>query len=208
MTPDNLTITIPSAIGGACLLILLTMLLVLRYREQLEWILQIQRYLRSQAPTPFPLHYVIPYAEPIPRPAEQVLEPIELEEVIRTNQRRRPTSTSSSDEFPLHPREPRNAVPGPSNVPRTPSPSTPVSASTLERNLRADREIELPPDYTPMPIPRGVPIQLRGLIPAADQPHLWILIPCTPFPTCPAPIQPLTPRPFPPDDSSDEDSDP
>ncbi|KAK0438806.1 hypothetical protein EV421DRAFT_1970150 [Armillaria borealis] len=202
MNPDDLTITIPSTIGGACLLILLTALLVLRYREPLEQLLRIQRH--PQRPAPFPLHYVIPYAEPVRGQTMTNMEPVELaQEQLDGPHRRRLTSTNSSDEFLLRAREPRNATPGPSNVPRTPSPPVSlISAMELERNLWIDGEIEPPPDYTPAPIPRA---PQRLLLP--ERARIRVLVPHPRFSTATRPIRPPTPRaPFP-DDASSSDSD-
>ncbi|SJL13785.1 uncharacterized protein ARMOST_17233 [Armillaria ostoyae] len=106
MTPDELTITIVSAIGGACLLSLLVSLL--------------------NPPQTLPAHYVVPYVQPRPlvEPVGQIHTP--------TPQRWTTYVHSSSDEH----LPPRNATPGPSNVPRTPPPAyDPTEAEEYGRFL-------------------------------------------------------------------------
>ncbi|SJL13287.1 uncharacterized protein ARMOST_16727 [Armillaria ostoyae] len=124
MTPDELTITIVSAIGGACLLSLLVSLLVLANVDRLRRILRI----RPLTPPPvLPGHYVLPYQQPRPllEPVGQIHAP--------TPQRRTTYVHSSSDEH----LPPRNATPGPSNVPRTPPPAyDPAEAEEYGRFLR------------------------------------------------------------------------
>ncbi|SJL18618.1 uncharacterized protein ARMOST_22215 [Armillaria ostoyae] len=112
MNPDEILITVASAIGGACLLSLLVALLVLANIEH--------------APTPLPAHYVLPYIEPRPLMEQVDPEPTNL-------QRRAVYRQNPSDEY-----LPRNATPGPSNVPRTPPPAyDPTEAEDYGRYLRA-----------------------------------------------------------------------
>ncbi|SJL06594.1 uncharacterized protein ARMOST_09936 [Armillaria ostoyae] len=108
MTPDELTIVIVGTIGGMCLLSLLFSLIVLANIDR------IRRLLRIETPPPtLPAHYVVPYIQsgPLVEPVGTIHAP--------TPQRRSTYHASSSDEH----LPPRNATPGPSNVPRTPPPA-------------------------------------------------------------------------------------
>ncbi|SJL16285.1 uncharacterized protein ARMOST_19805 [Armillaria ostoyae] len=60
MNPDDITITVTAAIGGACLLSLLVALLILTYVDQLRRCLCI-RTRPTPRPTSFPARYVLPY---------------------------------------------------------------------------------------------------------------------------------------------------
>ncbi|PBK66578.1 hypothetical protein ARMSODRAFT_1021375 [Armillaria solidipes] len=108
MSPDDLSISIVTAIGGACLLSLLVALLVLANIERVERFFRIQRQ-PVPRPTNPPAWYVIPYVQP--RPLVERVDP------EQHSQRRTPYLHNPSDEH-----IPRNATPGPSNVPRTPLP--------------------------------------------------------------------------------------
>ncbi|SJL16073.1 uncharacterized protein ARMOST_19589 [Armillaria ostoyae] len=111
MNPDDLTITVTAAIGGACLLSLLVSLFVLTYADQLRRLLRI-RPLRPPRPARLPPHYVFPYLQPGP-----LMERVGPQPTYPSTSRRMTYHRNSSDES-----LPRNATPGPSNVPRTPPP--------------------------------------------------------------------------------------
>ncbi|PBK66594.1 hypothetical protein ARMSODRAFT_1021398 [Armillaria solidipes] len=104
-------------------------------------------------------------------------------------------SRSSSEEFPPHREEsPRNATPGPSNVPRTPDPVCPSTAEEYGWDLQTRYQSPSPPPYSP-------PIQTRVLVPFLT--YLWMDHPHARPPT--HPIHVPTGR-FP-SDSKDSDSD-
>ncbi|SJL06535.1 uncharacterized protein ARMOST_09876 [Armillaria ostoyae] len=108
MTPNELTIVIVGVIGGTCLLSLLFSLIVLANVERIRRILGIE----TPAPT-LPAHYVVPYVQPGP-----LMEPVGTIHAPAPQRRSTYRATSSDKHLP-----PRNATPGPSNVPRTPPPA-------------------------------------------------------------------------------------
>ncbi|SJK98253.1 uncharacterized protein ARMOST_01514 [Armillaria ostoyae] len=201
MTPDELTITIISAIGGACLLSLLVALLVLANVDRLRRLLRIQPL---QNPQPnLPAHYVIPYVQPGPfvEPMGRIHAP--------TPQRRTTYVHSSSDEqLP-----PRNATPSLSNVPRTPPPAyDPAEAEEYGRFLRTVFRSPTP-DLPLITIPDSPEAPVRALLPESDNEALRPQTPLhnqpvhRPLPTgnirigTPAHLCPL------PDSDNDSDSD-
>ncbi|SJL10466.1 uncharacterized protein ARMOST_13852 [Armillaria ostoyae] len=158
MTPDELTITIVSTIGGACLLSLLVALLVLANVDRLRRLLRIQPL---QNPSPqLPDHYVLPYVQPGP-----LVEPVG--QIHAPTPQRRPTypANSSDDNLPL---PPRNATPGPSNVPRTPPPAyDPEEAKEYGRFLRAVFHSPTP-DLPLITIPDSPEAPVRALLSEPD----------------------------------------
>ncbi|SJL13671.1 uncharacterized protein ARMOST_17119 [Armillaria ostoyae] len=154
MTPDELTITIVSAIGGACLLSLLVALFVLANVDRIRRLLRIQ----PLQPT-LPAHYVLPYVQPGP-----LMEPVGLQP--RTTPQRRTTYTASSSDEHL---PPRNATPGPSNVPRTPPPAyDPAEAEEYGRFLRTVFRSPTP-DLPLITIPDSPEAPVRALLPESDE---------------------------------------
>ncbi|SJL17567.1 uncharacterized protein ARMOST_21119 [Armillaria ostoyae] len=153
MTPDKLTITIVSAIGGACLLSLLVALLVLANVDRLRRLLQIQPL---QAPQPtLPGRYVLPYIQPGP-----LVEPVGPEPDNSTQRRSTYTRASSDEHLP-----PRNATPGPSNVPRTPPPAYDLTeAEEYGRFLRSVFRSPTP-DLPLITIPDSPEGPIRALLP-------------------------------------------
>ncbi|SJL18642.1 uncharacterized protein ARMOST_22239 [Armillaria ostoyae] len=108
MTPDELTIVIVGVIRGTCLLSLLFSIIVL---ANAEWI---RRILGIENPLPtLPAHYVLPYEQP-----RSLVEPVGTIHAPAPQRRSTYHATSSDEHLP-----PRNATPGPSNVPRTPPPA-------------------------------------------------------------------------------------
>ncbi|SJL07101.1 uncharacterized protein ARMOST_10444 [Armillaria ostoyae] len=131
MTPDLMntqTIALSTTIVSTCFIFFFTAFVVLT---------------RQQGPAPFPLHYVLPYATS----GSMMDRPI-LEEHAPCHCPTYPSNSSNefSNRIPLQ----RNATPGPSNVPRTPSP-TPSSAipETNNWDLWAHYENFPPPTYDP-----------------------------------------------------------
>ncbi|PBK63841.1 hypothetical protein ARMSODRAFT_1023742 [Armillaria solidipes] len=159
MNPDNLSTSIISAIGGACLLSLLVALLVLANIERVERFFQIQR--RPTLPATLPAQYVLPYVQPGP-----LMERVDPEPCT---QRRTPYPQKPSDEH-----LPRNATPGPSNVPRIPPPAYNPAAEDYGRYLR-DRFRSPTPDLPLITIPDS-PISVYGMLeqispPRTPSPH-------------------------------------
>ncbi|SJL18325.1 uncharacterized protein ARMOST_21911 [Armillaria ostoyae] len=156
MTPDELTIAIVSAIGGACLLSLLFSLAILANIDRIRRLLRIEE---TPAPT-LPAHYVIPYVQPRPL--------VESMGQIHTPAPQRQTTypaTSSDDNLPL---PPRNATPSPSNVPRTPPPAyNPEEAEEYGRFLRAVFRSPTP-DLPLITIPDSPEAPIRALLPEPD----------------------------------------
>ncbi len=133
MTPDlttTQTIGFASAIVGFCLTVFFTTLIVLTYGHRIRQYLRQRGLLvqpRPRTPAHLPFHYVLPFQllEP-PRGQLADLAPHERQAETPGPARRRPTTyVASSSEELLQNREepgPQNATPGPSNVPRTPTP--------------------------------------------------------------------------------------
>ncbi|SJL07264.1 uncharacterized protein ARMOST_10607 [Armillaria ostoyae] len=156
MTPDEISILVAGLIGGSALLSLLVALLVLTYAEQLRQIFRI----RPLAPvTPaLPGHYVLPYLQP--GPLVEPVGPIHAP----TPQRRATYPATSSDEY----LPPRNATPGPSNVPRTPPPAyDPEEAEDYGRYLRIIFRSPTP-DLPLITIPDSPEAPVRALLPDPD----------------------------------------
>ncbi|SJL17377.1 uncharacterized protein ARMOST_20927 [Armillaria ostoyae] len=129
MNPDDISISVATAVGGACLLSLLIALLVLANIERVKRFFQIQCHPVQQPPAPFPAHYVIPYVQPGP-----LVERVGLEPANPNTQRRMLYQQNTSDEH----LPPQNATPGLSNVPRTPPPTyDPTEAEDYSRYLWA-----------------------------------------------------------------------
>ncbi len=135
MTPDlttTQTIGLATAIVGFCLTVFFTTLIILTYGHRLRQYLRQRGLLvqpRPQTPAHLPFHYVLPF-QPLEPARGQLadLAPYERQaETSRAARRRPATYVASSSEELLQNREepgPRNATPGPSNVPRTPTPTT------------------------------------------------------------------------------------
>ncbi|PBK65106.1 hypothetical protein ARMSODRAFT_1022535 [Armillaria solidipes] len=179
MNPDGLSISIVTAIGGACLLSLLVALLVLANIERVECFFHIQR---RPIPRPtLPARYVVPYVQPGP-----LVERVDMEQ--RT-QRRTPYQQNPSDEL-----LPRNATPGPSNVPRTPPPAYNPAAEDYGRYLR-DRFHSPTPDLPLITIPDSPESATRALDP--DTRHRTTPPTHQPSPEGPESIRIFHPRPRP-----------
>ncbi|SJL04856.1 uncharacterized protein ARMOST_08227 [Armillaria ostoyae] len=159
MTPNEISILVTGLIGGALLLSCLVTLLVLTYADQLRRLLQI----RPLAPvTPaLPGHYVLPYLQPGP-----LMEPVGQIHAPTPQRRATYPATSSDDNLPL---PPRNATPGPSNVPRTPPPAYNPEEEAQEygRFLRAVFRSPTP-DLPLITIPDSPPAPVRALLPESD----------------------------------------
>ncbi|KAK0232157.1 hypothetical protein EDD85DRAFT_956014 [Armillaria nabsnona] len=164
------TIAIGTAIVGVVLVFFTTALIFLTYGERIR---QRLYQLGLLAPivripdtdfrnAPFPYHYVLPYSQTgsgVDR-TTQVLHPTATTTSRRTHRRATTTirTTESSDEYvsaqetsePIRP-EQRNATPGPSNVPRTPSPELPttqnIPGNLWVTNPNPDPWAELPRNY-------------------------------------------------------------
>ncbi|SJL10866.1 uncharacterized protein ARMOST_14261 [Armillaria ostoyae] len=193
MTPDltqQQLVGIISTIVGTCLTALFTTLVVLTWREQiLEYLyrhgLLLRPRRRRQPPAPFPLHYVLPYAN-----SESTMDRPILEE--QRLQNRAPYSPNSSDEFPPRPQtQPpqRNATLGPSNTRHTPSPPpSPSPEEANDRDLRARYDSFPPPEYDPSDLPPPeralLPIRPRPLMaaPRAPPQRIFIRAPAGQFP--------------------------
>ncbi|SJL02940.1 uncharacterized protein ARMOST_06281 [Armillaria ostoyae] len=176
MTPDELTIVIVGTIGGTCLLSLLFSLIVLANVDR------IQRLLHIETPPPtLPAHYVIPYEQPRP-----LVESVGTIHAPTPQRRATYPATSSDDDIPL---PPRNATPGPSNVPRTPPPAYNPEEEAQEygRFLRAVFRSPTP-DLPLITIPDSPEAPVRALLPKSDNE--------APCPQTPFNHQPL-PRTFP-----------
>ncbi|SJL15213.1 uncharacterized protein ARMOST_18699 [Armillaria ostoyae] len=163
MTPDELTIVIVGTIGGVCLLSLLFSLIILANAER------IRRLLRIEAPPPtLPAHYVIPYVQPGP-----LVEPVGTIHAP-TPQRRSTYRTTSSDEH----LPPRNATPGPSNVPGTPPPAYNPAEEAEEYGRFLQTVFRSPTPPLPLiTIPDSPEAPVWALIPEPDE-----QTPCTPSP--------------------------
>ncbi|SJL16417.1 uncharacterized protein ARMOST_19941 [Armillaria ostoyae] len=156
MTPDELTIVIVSAIGGACLLSLLFSIVILANIDR------IRRLLRIETPPPtLPAHYVVPYVQPGP-----LMEPVGTIHAPAPQRRSTYRAPSSDDDLPL---SPRNATPGLSNVPRTPPPAyNPADeAEEYGRFLRTVFRSPTPPLPLIM-IPDSPEAPIRALLPESD----------------------------------------
>ncbi|SJL17948.1 uncharacterized protein ARMOST_21519 [Armillaria ostoyae] len=196
MTPDLTQkglIGAVTTIVGLCLTSLFTALVVLTWREEiLNYLYRhglLVRPRRRQSPRPFPLHYVLPYANSNATMDRPVLEEQRL-------QTRAPHTSNNSDELP--PQLPqRNATPGPSNTRHTPSsPSSPASEEIDIGDLRTRYENFPPPEYDPNDLPPPerpiLPVRPRPLMeePRAPAQRIFIRPPTNPWPA---------------DESSDED---
>ncbi|SJL05428.1 uncharacterized protein ARMOST_08795 [Armillaria ostoyae] len=156
MTPDEISILVAGLIGGSALLSLLITLLVLTYAEQLHRILRI-RPLAPVTPAP-PGHYVLPYLEPRP-----LMEPVGQIHAPTPQRRATFPAASSDDDLPV---PPRNATPGPSNVPRTPPPAyDPAETEEYGRFLRSIFRSASPTDLPLITIPDSPPAPVRALLP-------------------------------------------
>ncbi|SJL14659.1 uncharacterized protein ARMOST_18124 [Armillaria ostoyae] len=182
MTPDEISILVAGLIGGSALLSLLVALLVLTYAEQLRRIFRI-RPLAPVSPA-LPGHYVLPYLQPGPlvEPVGQIHAP--------TPQRRTTFAATSSDEH----LPPRNATPGPSNVPRTPSPAyNPAEAEEYGRFLRSIFR-SASPDLPLITIPDSpeapAPFTPQGYV--SGPPPTFAPFPTQTASQTPAPIPPTT----------------
>ncbi|SJK99231.1 uncharacterized protein ARMOST_02522 [Armillaria ostoyae] len=152
MTPDEIAILVAGLIGGSALLSLLVALLVLTYADQLRRIFRVQPL--APVNPALPGHYVLPYLEPRPlmEPMGQIHAP--------TPQRRTTFAATSSDEH----LPPRNATPGPSNVPRTPPPAyNPEEAEEYGRFLRSIFRSASPDSLPLITIPDSPPAPTRPL---------------------------------------------
>ncbi|PBK72205.1 hypothetical protein ARMSODRAFT_1016175 [Armillaria solidipes] len=195
MTPDLTnaqTIALSTAVVGATLIFFVTAFIFTYWRRQIESFLYRHGVLTPPGPSPlrpapFPAHYILPYQS-----ATTMDEPLVQPDTGTTRRRANPYPPTSSDEFPPRtPTPPRNAIPGPSNVPRTPSP-TPLAN---DRDLRAQYEQFPLPLYDPADIP---PIE-QAL--AQARPRLFI-----PFPTARTRIRPPPGR-FPTSEPSSSEDD-
>ncbi|SJL07262.1 uncharacterized protein ARMOST_10605 [Armillaria ostoyae] len=163
MTPDEISILVAGLIGGSALLSLFVALIVLTYADQLRRIFRI----RPLAPvTPaLPGHYVLPYLQPGP-----LMEPVGQIHAPTPQRRATFAAASSDDDLPV---PPRNATPGPSNVPRTPPPAyNPAEAEEYGRFLRAIFRTPSPSDLPLITIPDSPPSPIRALLPESDDPSL------------------------------------
>ncbi|SJL08913.1 uncharacterized protein ARMOST_12287 [Armillaria ostoyae] len=154
MTPDELTIVIVGVIGDTCLLSLLFSLIVLANAERIRRILGIET-----PPPTLPAHYVVPYVQPGP-----LMEPVGTIHAPAPQRRSTYHATSSDEHLP-----PRNATPGPSNVPRTPPPAYNPADETEEygRFLRTVFRSPTPP-LPLITIPDSPEAPIRALIPEPD----------------------------------------
>ncbi|SJL04702.1 uncharacterized protein ARMOST_08072 [Armillaria ostoyae] len=196
MTPDltqKQLVGIVTTIVGLCLTSLFTALIILTWREDILHYLYrhglLLRPRRRQSPRPFPLHYVLPYANSDATMDRPILE----EQRVQTHA---PYPSNASDELPPQPPQ-RNATPGPSNTRHTPSPpSTPAPEEANDRDLRARYENFPPPEYDPNDLPPPeralLPVRPRPVMaePRAPAQRIFIRPPADPWPT---------------DSSSDED---
>ncbi|SJL06245.1 uncharacterized protein ARMOST_09581 [Armillaria ostoyae] len=165
MTPDELTIAIVSAIGGACLLSLLFSLVILANIDRLRRLLQIETL-----PAAPPTHYVLPYVQPGP-----LMEPMGQNHTTAPQRRATYPASTSNDDLPL---PPRNATPGPSNVPGTPpSAYDPAEAEEYRRFLRTVFRSPTP-ELPLITIPDSPEAPVRALLPESNDEALR---PQTPF---------------------------
>ncbi|PBK64751.1 hypothetical protein ARMSODRAFT_1023011 [Armillaria solidipes] len=193
MTPDlsnELTIALSTAAVGAVLIALATAAIVIAWQRPIQNFLHQYGILAAQQPNPrpFPLHYVLPY-QGTGSTVDQPLVSSSAQEA-----RRRGYPAPPSDESLPSREEPRNATPGPSNVPRTPSPTPTMN----DRDIRARYESFPPPPYDPT----NLPTPKRALAPIRSRPlgHF------APFPTRPQRIIIHAPIPWPDESSSEEDA--
>ncbi len=169
MTPDlttSQTIGLASAIVGFCLTVFFTTLIVLTYGHQIRQYLRRRGVLVQPRPqTPhLPFHYVLPFQRPEPdRGRLADLVPLERQpEATGPARRRAATYVASSSEELLQDREepgPRNATPGPSNVP---------APAANDRNILARYEWanEHPPPYPEPDLPQ------RPVVPNRPRPRM------------------------------------
>ncbi|SJL01315.1 uncharacterized protein ARMOST_04635 [Armillaria ostoyae] len=157
MTPDEIAILVAGLIGGSALLSLLVTLLVLTYAEQLRRIFHIQPL--APVPPALPRHYVLPYLQPGP-----LVEPVGTIHAPAPQRRNTYAARTSDDDLP-----PRNATPGPSNVPRTPPPAYNPEEEAQEygRFLRAVFRSPTP-DLPLITIPDSPEAPIRALLPEPD----------------------------------------
>ncbi|PBK62298.1 hypothetical protein ARMSODRAFT_1024914 [Armillaria solidipes] len=186
MTPDlsnELTIALSTAAVGAVLITFTTAYIVVTWQQPILQYLRRYRILTpiQQQPRPYPLHYG----------SGTTMEPLVPEE---QNARRRGYPAPPSDDSLLSREEPRNATPGPSNVPRTPSPALTAN----DRDIRARYEEFPPPPYDP----HDLPTPERALAPI----HSCRLGHFAPFPTQPQRIHICAPIPCPSESSDKEDA--
>ncbi|SJL06745.1 uncharacterized protein ARMOST_10087 [Armillaria ostoyae] len=167
--------------------------------------------------TILPTNYVLPYVQPRP-----LVERVGSQPTHPPAQRRAIYHQNSSDEFP-----PRNATPGPSNVPRTPSSAYPIEeAEDYGRYLRAWYRTPSPnPLLVHIPIPQrahfeNAQTQIQALVLEQALPHpgntspIWV---GTPNNEPPAPLilhtaatirvsTPANLNPYPQEDSNSDSS--
>ncbi len=184
MTPDLTTpqtIGLASAIVGFCLTVFFTTLIVLTYGYRIQRYLQQRGLLvqpRPQTPNDLPFHYVLPFqpAEPARGHLADLAPRKRPTEALGPAQRRPTTYVASSSEELLQNRQepgPRNATPGPSNVPRTPTPTL------NDRNVLARYQWvhEHPPAYSESRLPQR-PVVPNRPCPRMEHPRpIPILIP-------------------------------
>ncbi len=170
MTPDLTnaqTIGLASAIVGFCLTVFFTVLIVLTYGHQIRQYLRRRGVLvqpRPQTPAHLPFHYVLPFQRPEPARGQLAdLAPLERQPTTAGPVQRRPTTyVASSSEELLQNREdpgPRNATPGPSNVPAP-------AANDRDILARYSWSNEHPPPY---PEPR---LPQRPVVPNRPRPRM------------------------------------
>ncbi|SJK99620.1 uncharacterized protein ARMOST_02928 [Armillaria ostoyae] len=148
------TIALSSAILAIVFTVFTTSYIILVHGDRIRNLLHRRGILVPLQPQPiraalFPAHYVLLYANIKPRLAGLGLASEHNLTEDTSPSHRRPTTVSSSDEsFLCRETPPRNTTPGPSNVPRTPSPTP--AASTNE----ADREVWPTTPELPLYLPR------------------------------------------------------
>ncbi|SJL08497.1 uncharacterized protein ARMOST_11861 [Armillaria ostoyae] len=161
MTPDEISILVAGLVGGSALLSLFVALIVLTYADQLRRIFHIQP-LAPVTPA-LPGHYVLPYLQPGP-----LMEPVGQIHAPTPQRRATFPAASSDDDLPV---PPRNATPGPSNVPRTPPPAyNPAEAEEYGRFLRSIFRSASPTELPLITIPDSPPAPIRALLPESDNP--------------------------------------
>ncbi len=170
MTPDLTTpqtIGFASAIVGFCLTVFFTTLIVLTYGHRIRRYLRQRGLLvqpRPQTPFHLPFHYVLPFQQPEPARGQLAdLAPRERQaEALGPAQRCLATYVASSSEELLQNREepgPRNATPGPSDVPAP-------AANNRDVLARYHWTHEFPPAYSEPRVPQ------RVVVP--NQPRPWM----------------------------------
>ncbi len=173
MTPDlttSQTIGLATAIVSFCLTVFFTTLIVLTYGHRIRQYLRRRGLLvqpRPQTPAHLPFHYVLPFQQPEPTRGQLAdLAPRERQtETLGPAQRRPTTYVASSSKELLQNRQepgPRNATPGPSNVPDTPTPTA------NDRNILARYQWvhEHPPAYSEPRVPQ------RPVVPNRPRPRM------------------------------------